>query len=204
MKIVDDKFKFSSKLKDRDKTEFIIFHHCAGNLTAKQVHEEHLRKGWAGIGYHFYIDKDGTVHKGRDIGTVGAHTIGLNDKSIAICFQGNFENEYPTEKQYTSAIALVIEISKKYGELTCKCHRDFNATACPGKFFNLDVVMKGVNKVDKYDGVAKAHKEACEWAVNNGIIKGNGVSYAWDKNVNKAQLMTILYRFYKFVLDRKL
>ena len=64
--------------------------------------------------------------------------------------------------------------------------------------------MKGVNKVDKYDGVAKAHKEACEWAVTNGIIKGNGVSYAWDKNVNKAQLMTILYRFYKFVLDRKL
>lgn len=48
----------------------------------------HIERGFATIGYHFLITKDGRVHKGRDIDAVGAHAKGYNSHSIGICLTG--------------------------------------------------------------------------------------------------------------------
>ena len=49
--------------------------------------------GGAGIGYHYYITKDGTIWEGRPDNTVGAHASGGNSDSIGICFEGDYDVE---------------------------------------------------------------------------------------------------------------
>ena len=70
-----------------------IIVHCSAtpsdkDFTLSQIDSMHRLKGYAGIGYHYYITKDGVLHHGRNPNTVGAHCLGLNDKSIGICYEG--------------------------------------------------------------------------------------------------------------------
>ena len=57
--------------------EIII--HCSATREGQDVPVETIRdwhvnsRGWSDIGYHFYIELDGTIKKGRDIDRVGAH-----------------------------------------------------------------------------------------------------------------------------------
>jgi N-acetylmuramoyl-L-alanine amidase CwlA len=116
--------------------EYIVIHHTASTAkeTVEQIHNFHINNnGWAGIGYHFYIRKDGTIYRGRPEKYIGAHCENYNSVSIGICCEGNFEIEQPTEKQLTSLSELIQYLKKKYGNIQVVGHRDLNATACPGK-----------------------------------------------------------------------
>ncbi|MBP9551198.1 MAG: N-acetylmuramoyl-L-alanine amidase, partial [Veillonella sp.] len=53
-----------------------------------------VKNGWAGIGYHFVIRKDGTIERGRPLSVVGAHAQGNNLHTIGICMARNFEKEH--------------------------------------------------------------------------------------------------------------
>lgn len=49
-------------LNRRLQTDMIVIHHTGCNdidASAEQIHEWHIAQGWAGIGYHFVIRKDG-------------------------------------------------------------------------------------------------------------------------------------------------
>jgi len=48
----------------------------------------HLEKGWSGIGYHYFVDKDGNVFKGRWVDSIGAHVKGSNRYTVAIVREG--------------------------------------------------------------------------------------------------------------------
>ncbi len=48
----------------------------------------HLARGFTDIGYHWYITRDGKIHKGRDEAKIGAHTTGQNSHSIGVCYCG--------------------------------------------------------------------------------------------------------------------
>ena len=74
----------------------MVLHHRAGDGDAEGIHKLHKDRGYSGIGYHFYVRKDGKIYQGRPIETVGAHTLGANQKSIGICFEGDFEKEMAT------------------------------------------------------------------------------------------------------------
>jgi N-acetylmuramoyl-L-alanine amidase len=56
--------------------------------TAQKVAEVkrwHIQdRGWANIGYHFLIDRNGTVVAGRPLQDVGAHTQGHNTGTHSI------------------------------------------------------------------------------------------------------------------------
>jgi hypothetical protein len=45
-------------------------------------------RGWADIGYHYLIDRDGTVIEGRPLSKVGAHAKGHNTGSVGIALFG--------------------------------------------------------------------------------------------------------------------
>ena len=50
----------------RGRTDEIILHHAeASHASVEDINQWHLERGWAGIGYHFYIRKDGKVYRGR-------------------------------------------------------------------------------------------------------------------------------------------
>jgi len=52
------------------------------------------------VGYHYVVDLQGNVHKGRCITQVGAHVKGHNKTSIGICYVGGLPFERTLPWQY--------------------------------------------------------------------------------------------------------
>ncbi len=148
MKIINEAFNWTGVLNNRNDTKYIIIHHRAGDGDVASIHRIHLGNGWAGIGYHFYVRKNGEIYKGRPIGSVGAHTAGANAVSVGVCFEGNFETENTMSKaQLKSGKELIGYLKALYPKAEVKSHRDFQQTACPGKQFPFDEIKEGVKNV---------------------------------------------------------
>lgn len=94
-----------------------------------------------GIGYHFYIRRDGSIHRGRPENMQGAHAYGANSDSIGICFEGNLNEEYLTKEQIEAGRWLVSYFKEKYGNIEFTEHRKVCNTSCPGKNFNIDEIV---------------------------------------------------------------
>ncbi|MBQ2704728.1 MAG: N-acetylmuramoyl-L-alanine amidase [Clostridia bacterium] len=134
-------FDFMTK---RSKTDLIVLHHAAAkSCSVQDVHRWHLDRGWSGIGYHFFIRKDGSVWRGRPEDRVGAHTVSYNANSIGVCFEGNFENEPMGDAQKKSGFELIAYLKAKYPIKDIKGHGELKATACPGKLFPLAEFKSG-------------------------------------------------------------
>lgn len=79
------------KILTNDDIKYLIVH-CSdtnSNDTAIDIHKLHLSFGWNGIGYHKIINKNGLIENGRPEYWVGAHTYGLNEKSLGVCLIGS-------------------------------------------------------------------------------------------------------------------
>ena len=132
-------------------TEIII--HCtatrpewrAGKSLAEkfaEVRQWHLARGFADIGYHYLIDRDGQVMVGRDIGRVGAHVKGRNTGTIGVALfggHGSSENDRFAENfnaaQDEALENLLDQLRDEFGPLRVSGHNEYAAKACPG--FNV-------------------------------------------------------------------
>ena len=145
MKINEVTYKWNGALTRRRSTTRIILHHAAASkCTAQQIHSWHLANGWAGIGYHFFVRKDGSVYRGRPETVVGAHAGNNNYDSIGICFEGNFMTETMGGAQRKAGQELVQYLKDKYGISKVQRHSDVNATGCPGTHFPFGEISEGV------------------------------------------------------------
>lgn len=140
MTIRETNFHFNEPLLLRPKTDMIVIHHVGipdGDTSAAAIHRAHLANGWAGIGYHYVIRKDGTIERGRPLATVGAHAEGQNYHTVGINVTGNFDKEIPTPAQIHALEGLLAWLCKTYdiapGAATIVGHRDVNSTDCPGR-----------------------------------------------------------------------
>lgn len=136
----------------RKTTKYIVVHHTGNptddDLSAAEIHQSHLQQGWAGIGYHYVIRKDGTIERGRPRQMIGSHAYNFNSVSIGIHVCGNFELAEPTAEQLTSLSMLIAELCNIYGLVASRDvvvgHRDLMATACPGANLYRDMqVIRG-------------------------------------------------------------
>ena len=71
----------------------LIVIHCSATRADRDFTEEdlevcHRRRGFNGVGYHFYIRKNGSIKTTREIERIGAHAKGHNLNSIGICYEG--------------------------------------------------------------------------------------------------------------------
>jgi len=137
---------------------FLVLHHIGGTSsnpsfdssvnTFEQVNRYHKGK-WhfkSSLGYYiayqYFIDWSGKLAQGRADTDIGAHVIGMNDKSIGICLAGNFdrigEHNRPSEAQVIALKQLLRHLMLKYDIPVTKVvgHRFFSQTACPGRNFN--------------------------------------------------------------------
>ena len=138
----------------RPATEVIVIHHTGFSIdkdtTAEKVHEFHQKvRGWAGIGYHYLIRKNGTIEQGRLPNMIGAHVKDNNETSIGISLAGNFDLAKPTKKQIESVKNLTAWLCKKYNLNPAENgiivgHRDYAMTTCPGD--NLYKQLKEIRK----------------------------------------------------------
>ena len=138
--IEETNFHFTEPLLVRPRTDMIVIHHVGipdGDTSAAAIHRAHLANGWAGIGYHYVIRKNGVIERGRPLAVVGAHAYGENYHTVGINVTGNFDKEVPTDAQMKSLTELVTALCRIYhidpGPATIVGHRDVNSTDCPGK-----------------------------------------------------------------------
>lgn len=147
MNIIEKTYNWAMPLSKRATTDLLILHHAAAaSCTAEDVHRWHVSNGWAGIGYHYLVRKDGTIYRGRPEDTVGAHAYGANSHSIGVCFEGNYqlEAEMPAA-QLAAGQALVADIKRRWGITKVIGHKDVagSTTDCPGKYFPLAEMISG-------------------------------------------------------------
>lgn len=113
-----------------------VFIHCSASDNPshdniKTMTEWHLQRGFKTIGYHYFISKDGIVHKGRNIELIPAAQEGNNTGSIAICLHGLDKTKFTTE-QFNSLITLCKEINDAYnGDITFHGHCEVANKSCP-------------------------------------------------------------------------
>ncbi len=128
-----------------------IIIHCAATPEGKDYTVEQIRQwhttpkpkgnGWKDIGYHFVIYRDGSIHPGRPIEQIGAHTSGYNANSIGICYiggcakDGKTPKDTRTEAQRSALVRLVAELCAKFPGATVHGHNEFANKACPS--FNV-------------------------------------------------------------------
>lgn len=132
-----------TEYEERPSTEMIVIHHAGfpdgdKDSSAEDIHKFHQEvNGWAGIGYHYVIRKDGTIEQGRRPLAVGAHAYHHNKNSVGICVAGNFEVAKIKSAQLDSLKLLTAWLCQKYKldplkEGVIVGHRNLNDTSCPG------------------------------------------------------------------------
>lgn len=134
----------------------IVIHHSAGpdnrELGWDDIRRYHLAKGWDSIGYHLgveLLEHEYEVLMGRPFHHPGAHCkgMGMNWKSIGVCFVGNYDLEHPAEEMLAAAAPHLASLCFLYQIPVdhIKPHHSFWATACPGRYFPMDILRELVH-----------------------------------------------------------
>lgn len=169
MKIIKENLKFNGSFRDGENVPSRIVLHLAEakQCSVHDIHRWHINNGWAGIGYHYLVRKDGTVYEGRKEGWRGSHCPSANYNSIGICFEGSFMTEVMGDKQLTSGIELIADIKRRYGNMEIYGHKELYATDCPGNNFPLHEFKSGVyhnnNVVNKIESTPEVSAEGGEF-----------------------------------------
>lgn len=143
---------------------FIVIHTCGAydpkrkkvvHQGVDEVRAYHLRpareggKGWKDIGYHRYIEFDGTIRQGRPDVAPGAHCEGFNANTLAICVSGHGDYEPFNAQQMGSLIEQCVRWCKRHeldaghviGHRECDDHGAPKVwKTCPGNLVDLDLI----------------------------------------------------------------
>ena len=114
----------------------LIVVHCSATREDKSFTEHdldvcHRRRGFNGVGYHFYIRKNGDIKSTRPLERIGAHSRGFNRESIGICYEGGLDvhgcpADTRTPEQRAALRLLVHQLLETFpGSRVCG-HRDLS------------------------------------------------------------------------------
>lgn len=157
-KISDSGNLLSRSVGNRSKTTGIVLHHAEANgCTVYDINRWHKNNGWAGIGYHFYVRKDGSIWTGRKIDQIGAHAGSntskptykynnwANQETIGICAEGRYTTETMPEIQKQAIVWLCKYCIGKYPTINrIYRHKEISSTDCPGANYPFDEIVKAV------------------------------------------------------------
>ena len=121
-------------------TKIII--HCTATPEGRDVKIAEVKRwhveerGWSDIGYHWLIELDGAIRKGRPEHIQGAHAKGYNSTSIGVCYVGGVDSNMKakdtrTDKQKTALHCLVEDLRGRYPKAEVIGHRDVSSKDCP-------------------------------------------------------------------------
>ncbi len=162
------------KAKKEPLIQGILIHHSASPPTiegkrvdAAMIDGWHKKRGFTStvagedyhIGYNFVILPDGTIEKGRPVGSYGAHagSIFYNQHFIGVCLIGDFDDfdnpngkngpKDPSPRQLTSLRLLCDSLAREFNFSADAIlpHRAVRDTACPGSRFPLSWLRTAVD-----------------------------------------------------------
>ena len=122
----------------------LIVVHCSATrsnqrFTVDMLRDDHnARFHGKGVGYHYYIERDGQVYQTRPEEEVGMHAIGYNSHSIGICYEGGLDErgntaDTRTPAQRAAMIALLRSLKVDYPDADIRGHCELKGVhkACP-------------------------------------------------------------------------
>jgi len=143
-----------SKNTSSRKIERIIVHHSEGkNDTFQRIKRWHTTKddpktankegmGWSNVAYHFIIEKDGKIFKGRSETVSSGGTRNSSANSLEVCLCGDFDSQTPQPAALNRLRLLLCNWCKTYSiqpnHKTIVGHKDVQAkkgdkiNRCPG------------------------------------------------------------------------
>lgn len=122
---------------------------------AAECKQWHLSNGWSDVGYHYFVDRDGTVTEGRPIEKAGAHARNHNRHSVGIALWGghggeqddNFSDHF-TDAQDRALRKLIAQLRMEYPSITkVRGHNEVSAKMCP--CFEVGPWMKSAETAKK-------------------------------------------------------
>lgn len=137
----------------------VFIHHAAAEANAYGIANHHVQTlGWEHIGYHFVVERNGTIEQTLPLTAKGYHISFSpkygNDPSkapggdwdywnahgVAICLAGNCDVKAPTPEQWTSAVKLSVAFKRGAPGIVVQGHGEVDGqhTACPGKYTDMD------------------------------------------------------------------
>lgn len=171
-----------------------IFVHCSATRPewmedrsfadrVKEIRRWHLDKKWADIGYHWIIDRDGSITQGRKEHVIGAHVQNHNTGSIGICLIGGFgssENDqflkHYTLRQEHALKTLINDIKTRTPIKYVRGHNEVAAKACPG----FNVARWLAEKPAKKSIAESSTIQASATQIGSGIVGGVSAISALD------------------------
>ena len=112
--------------------------HCTATPNGKSypietIRQWHRERGFKEVGYHYVIDYDGNVLRGRKESQVGAHAAGFNANSIGVCLEGGVGGKDKlnpgvySEAQFNALRELVDDLVARYPTVeSVDGHRDLS------------------------------------------------------------------------------
>lgn len=105
---------------------------CNQRYPFERCRSDHIHhRHFGDIGYHYYVEKDGSVHKGREENCIGAHVRNHNRHSIGICYEGGLDEsgrpaDTRTEAQKEALLTLLTQLKERYPRALIVGHRDLS------------------------------------------------------------------------------
>jgi len=151
------------------------------------------------VGYHYEISKNGRLYQGRHDDEMGAHTTqeNMNEDSIGICLDGDFDIENPTEVQCITLLKIIRELQKKHGieDGNVDPHRRYASyKSCWGKRVPDDIIG--------YLEKRLIHLNTPEWARKSMIAfdaKGIMTNKLPNQALTRAEMAVIGERMIEYI-----
>ena len=116
-------------------------------MKGRPIYSGHFRDGrqvfWP---YHWFVRRNGTIERLLNDNEIGwqAGDWDMNCRSIAICFDGNFENTRPSDIELSAAAKIIKEYYPQVAYEHIFGHREVNPkTTCPSNLFLSDAAQRG-------------------------------------------------------------
>ncbi|MTI85740.1 MAG: N-acetylmuramoyl-L-alanine amidase [Firmicutes bacterium] len=141
-------------------THIVVHHTGAEEKDAEQVKQYHLSLGWRDIGYNYVIERSGNIVNGRPPGIPGAHcrAQGMNRCSLGVAVLGNMDKHQLLPAQHQGLVTLLQKLARRHDipAENILGHREVpgTATACPGRFTDMQALRSGLAHGTLPDGSA--------------------------------------------------
>lgn len=121
-----------------------------------------------------------------------------------------------TPAQVDTLVQLIAGLYRHYGRvLPLSGHCDHAKTVCPGRYYPLladiqaraTALWSSVNAPDPQqptpDNPPDWAQESADWAIDNGLVAGDGKRYGWGEPVTLARAVTILHRYHQLTSKKE-
>ena len=175
----------------------------SAQVKTNEVRNWHTSKGWSDIGYHYLIDRDGTVVTGRPLDRTGSHVKGHNTGTVGISLFGGFGGSAGdsfadnfTEDQERALLDLIAKLKADHPSITkISGHNQYAAKACP--CFSVPAWLKKAQSpkmkppVDTEKPRALAQSKTMQASVVQGASAVGGAVAAFQALDGTAQIIAM-------------